>query len=110
MQDSQAKSPSSPERDRAWAPNSLFKLGRAGASVAISDVDTEGLAVTEARLKAIGVGGQDGPPRRGGTGVLLLYADEVKGHFGKVNQIWLTTPASPSAATSRSASSRTSNG
>ena len=32
-----------------------IELGRSGAKVAISDVDTEGLAVTEERLKAIGV-------------------------------------------------------
>ncbi len=31
-----------------------IELGRSGASVAISDVDTDGLAVTEQRLKAIG--------------------------------------------------------
>ena len=32
-----------------------IELGRSGAHVAISDVDTEGLAVTEKRLKDIGV-------------------------------------------------------
>ena len=31
-----------------------IELARSGAKVAISDVDTEGLAVTEERLKAIG--------------------------------------------------------
>ena len=43
------------------------QLGRHGASVAISDVDTEGLAERES---------------------FLLYADDVKKHFGKVNQIY----------------------
>ena len=64
------------------------ELGRSGASVAISDVDTEGLAVTEARLKAIGA-----PVKADRLDVtereaFLLYADEVKEHFGKVNQIY----------------------
>ncbi|HPY22909.1 MAG: hypothetical protein QG655_290 [Actinomycetota bacterium] len=65
-----------------------LELGRSGASVAISDVDTEGLAVTEQRLKAIGA-----PVKSDRLDVtererFLLYADEVKEHFGKVNQIY----------------------
>ena len=65
-----------------------IELGRSGASVAISDVDTEGLAVTEARLKAIGA-----PVRANRLDVtereaLTLYADEVKDQFGKVNQVY----------------------
>ena len=65
-----------------------FQLGRHGASVAISDVDTEGLAVTEGRLKAIGA-----PVKADRLDVaeresFLLYADDVKKHFGKVNQIY----------------------
>ena len=64
------------------------ELGRSGASVAISDVDTEGLAVTEDRLKAIGA-----PVKADRIDVteretVLLYADAVKDHFGKVNQIY----------------------
>lgn len=65
-----------------------IELGRSGASVAISDVDTEGLAATEQRLKAIGA-----PVKSDRLDVtererFLLYADEVKDHFGKVNQIY----------------------
>lgn len=65
-----------------------IELGRSGASVAISDVDTEGLAVTEQRLKAIGA-----PVTSDRLDVtererFLLYADEVKEHFGKVNQVY----------------------
>ena len=41
-----------------------IELGRSGATVAISDVDTEGLAATEERLKAIGAPGEGRPPRR----------------------------------------------
>lgn len=64
------------------------ELARSGASVAISDVDTEGLAITEKRIKAIG--GQVKADRLDVTERerFLLYADEVKDHFGKVNQIY----------------------
>jgi NADP-dependent 3-hydroxy acid dehydrogenase YdfG len=64
------------------------ELARSGASVAISDVDTEGLAATEAQLKAIGA-----PVKADRLDVtereaFELYADAVKAHFGKVNQIY----------------------
>ena len=64
------------------------ELARSGASVAISDVDTEGLAATEERLKAIGA-----PVRADRLDVtereaFELYADAVKAHFGKANQIY----------------------
>ena len=65
-----------------------IELGRSGASVAICDVDTEGLAHTEVQLKAIGA-----PVKADRLDVtereaFLLYADAVKEHFGKVNQIY----------------------
>ena len=65
-----------------------IELGRSGASVAISDVDTEGLAETEEQLKAIGA-----PVKADRLDVtereaFLLYADAVNEHFGKVNQIY----------------------
>jgi NADP-dependent 3-hydroxy acid dehydrogenase YdfG len=65
-----------------------IELARSGTSVAISDVDTEGLAATEERLKAIGA-----PVRADRLDVtereaFELYADAVKAHFGKVNQIY----------------------
>ncbi len=65
-----------------------IRLGRAGAKLAISDVDIEGLASTEQQLKAIGA-----PVKADRLDVtereaFLLYADEVKAHFGKVNQIY----------------------
>jgi NADP-dependent 3-hydroxy acid dehydrogenase YdfG len=64
------------------------ELGRSGAKVAISDVDLDGLAVTEARLKAMGA-----PVKADRLDVtereaFELYADAVKAHFGKVNQIY----------------------
>jgi NADP-dependent 3-hydroxy acid dehydrogenase YdfG len=65
-----------------------IELARSGASVAISDVDTEGLAATEEQLKAIGapvkVDRLDVTERE----AFELYADAVKAHFGKVNQIY----------------------
>ncbi|KAA0095470.1 SDR family oxidoreductase [Mycolicibacterium sp. P1-18] len=65
-----------------------LELGRSGAKLAISDVDLEGLAVTEAGLKAIGA-----PVKADRLDVtereaFELYADAVKAHFGKVNQIY----------------------
>ncbi len=65
-----------------------IELGRSGASLAISDVDTEGLAQTEEQLKAIGA-----PVKADRLDVtereaFLLYADAVNEHFGKVNQIY----------------------
>jgi NADP-dependent 3-hydroxy acid dehydrogenase YdfG len=64
------------------------QLGRAGASVAISDVDTEGLAVTEGRLAAIGAPVKSDRLDVAERESFLLYADAVKAHFGKVNQIY----------------------
>ncbi|WP_197381956.1 SDR family NAD(P)-dependent oxidoreductase [Mycolicibacterium mengxianglii] len=64
------------------------ELGRRGAKLAISDVDTEGLAVTEAKLKAIGAPVKTDRLNVTEREAFLLYADEVKAHFGKVNQIY----------------------
>jgi NADP-dependent 3-hydroxy acid dehydrogenase YdfG len=65
-----------------------IELARSGAGVAISDVNLEGLAETERRIKEIG--GQVKCDRLDVTEreAFLLYADEVKEHFGKVNQIY----------------------
>jgi NADP-dependent 3-hydroxy acid dehydrogenase YdfG len=65
-----------------------IELGRSGAKLAISDIDTEGLAVTELRLKDIGA-----PVKADRLDVtereaFQLYADSVASHFGKVNQIY----------------------
>ena len=65
-----------------------IELARSGASVAISDVDTEGLAVTEERLKSIGATYKSDRLDVTERERFLLYADEVKDHFGKVNQIY----------------------
>jgi NADP-dependent 3-hydroxy acid dehydrogenase YdfG len=64
------------------------ELARSGASVAISDVNVDGLAETERLLKAIGA-----PVKADRLDVtereaFLSYADAVNEHFGKVNQIY----------------------
>ncbi len=64
------------------------ELGRSGASVAISDVDTDGLKVTADRLAAIGAKVKSDRLDVTERERFLLYADEVKAHFGKVNQIY----------------------
>ena len=65
-----------------------IELGRSGAHVAISDVDTEGLVVTEKRLKDIGVHVKSDRLDVTEREAFLLYADAVAEHFGKVNQIY----------------------
>jgi NADP-dependent 3-hydroxy acid dehydrogenase YdfG len=65
-----------------------LELGRSGAKLAISDVDTEGLAQTEAQLKAIGVEVKADRLDVTEREAFLAYADAVAEHFGKVNQIY----------------------
>jgi len=64
------------------------ELGRAGAKVAISDVDTEGLAQTEDQLTAIGTAFKSDRLDVTEREAFLAYADAVHEHFGKVNQIY----------------------
>jgi NADP-dependent 3-hydroxy acid dehydrogenase YdfG len=65
-----------------------IELGRSGAKVAISDVDTEGLAETEERLKAVGASFKADRLDVTEREAFLAYADAVAEHFGKVNQIY----------------------
>lgn len=65
-----------------------IELGRSGASVAISDVDAEGLRVTEDRLTAIGAAVKSDRLDVTERERFEIYADEVRKHFGKVNQIY----------------------
>ncbi|HEY7272672.1 MAG TPA: SDR family NAD(P)-dependent oxidoreductase, partial [Actinoplanes sp.] len=55
-----------------------IELGRSGAKLAICDVDTEGLAVTEERLKAIGAEVKTDRIDVTEREAFLLYADAVK--------------------------------
>ncbi|ATA28018.1 short-chain dehydrogenase/reductase family oxidoreductase [Mycobacterium lepraemurium] len=64
------------------------ELGRAGAKLAISDVDTAGLAQTAEQLTAIGA-----PVKADRLDVtereaFLAYADAVNEHYSRVNQIY----------------------
>lgn len=64
------------------------ELGRAGAKVAISDVNTEGLAQTEEQLKVIGAQVKADRLDVADRDAFFAYAEDVKQHFGKVNQIY----------------------
>ena len=65
-----------------------IELGRSGAHVAICDIDTEGLAVTEERLKALGAQVKSDRLNVTERESFEVYADAVARHFGKVNQIY----------------------
>jgi NADP-dependent 3-hydroxy acid dehydrogenase YdfG len=65
-----------------------IELARSGAKVAISDVDTESLAQTEEKLKAIGAPVKADRLNVTEREAFLAYADAVAEHFGKVNQIY----------------------
>ncbi|OBJ10360.1 SDR family oxidoreductase [Mycobacterium sp. 1465703.0] len=65
-----------------------IELGRAGAKLAISDVDTRGLAETVDRLKAIGAPVKADRLDVTERNAFLAYADAVNEHYGKVNQIY----------------------
>ncbi|MGE2836347.1 SDR family NAD(P)-dependent oxidoreductase [Mycobacterium sp. SMC-4] len=63
-------------------------LGRSGASVAICDIDTEGLAETEQQLKDIGAQVKSDRLNVTERAAFEAYAEDVVKHFGKVNQIY----------------------
>lgn len=65
-----------------------IELARSGAKLAISDVDTEGLARTEERIKTIGAPVKSDRLDVTEREAFLAYADAVNEHFGKVNQVY----------------------
>ncbi|MGX1806894.1 SDR family NAD(P)-dependent oxidoreductase [Nocardia sp. NPDC055321] len=69
---------------RALAEN----LARRGAKLALSDIDTDGLAETVKRCERYGVDIKSDRLNVAEREAVLLYADEVAKHFGKVNQIY----------------------
>ncbi|MFF2556140.1 SDR family NAD(P)-dependent oxidoreductase [Nocardia sp. NPDC058058] len=69
---------------RALAEN----LARRGAKLALSDIDTEGLAETVRLCEKFGVEIKSDRLNVAEREAVLVYADEVKKHFGKVNQIY----------------------
>jgi short-subunit dehydrogenase len=64
------------------------ELARSGAKVAITDVDTDGLAQTEDRLKAIGAPVKADRLDVAERDAFIGYAEQVNDYFGKVNQIY----------------------
>jgi NADP-dependent 3-hydroxy acid dehydrogenase YdfG len=65
-----------------------LELGRSGASLAISDVDLEGLAHTEEQLIAIGAQVRSDRLDVTEREAFQVYADHINEHYGKVNQIY----------------------
>ncbi|ALR11743.1 acetoin dehydrogenase [Mycobacteroides saopaulense] len=65
-----------------------IELARSGARVAISDIDAEGMAETERQVKALGAEVRSDLLNVVERVPFVLYADAVKEHFGKVNQIY----------------------
>ncbi|WP_240274620.1 SDR family NAD(P)-dependent oxidoreductase [Mycobacterium ulcerans] len=65
-----------------------IELARSGAKLAISDVDTEGLAQTEKLVTALGAEVETDRLDVTEREAFLAYADAVNEHFGKVNQIY----------------------
>ena len=65
-----------------------IELARSGAKLAISDVDTEGLARTEERIRTIGAPVKSDRLDVTEREAFLAYADAVNEHYGKVNQIY----------------------
>ena len=64
------------------------ELARSGAKLAISDIDTVGLAETEARVKAIGAPVIADRLNVAERESFEHYADTVVAHYGTVNQIY----------------------
>lgn len=65
-----------------------IELARSGAGLAISDIDAEGLAQTEERIRAIGAPVKSDRLDVTERAAFLAYADAVNEHYGKVNQIY----------------------
>ena len=65
-----------------------LELARSGAKLAISDLDTEGLAETERLVHQIGAPVKADRLNVTEREAFLLYADEVKAHYGVVHQIY----------------------
>ena len=64
------------------------ELARRGAKLAISDVDATGLAHTEQQIQAMGATAKVDRLDVTEREAVLAYADDVRGHFGAVNQIY----------------------
>ncbi|MFH5212193.1 SDR family NAD(P)-dependent oxidoreductase [Antrihabitans spumae] len=63
-------------------------LARRGAKLALSDIDTEGLAETVRQAEALGAEVKSDRLNVAEREAVLAYADAVHAHFGKDNQIY----------------------
>ncbi|MCP2290154.1 SDR family NAD(P)-dependent oxidoreductase [Nocardia amikacinitolerans] len=69
---------------RALAEN----LAKRGAKLALSDIDTDGLAETVRRCEQLGAKVKSDRLNVAEREAVLLYADAVKAHFGVVHQVY----------------------
>ncbi|MDI9975306.1 SDR family NAD(P)-dependent oxidoreductase [Rhodococcus sp. IEGM 1307] len=65
-----------------------LNLARRGARLAISDMDTVGLAETARQAEALGAEVKADHLDVTQREAVLAYADEVRAHFGKINQVY----------------------
>jgi NADP-dependent 3-hydroxy acid dehydrogenase YdfG len=65
-----------------------LNLAKKGAKLALSDVDTDGLAETVRRAQALGAHVKSDPLDVAQREAVLAYADAVVAHFGTVNQVY----------------------
>jgi NADP-dependent 3-hydroxy acid dehydrogenase YdfG len=65
-----------------------LELARSGAKLAISDIDTDGLARTEEQIRELGADVKSDRLDVTEREAFAAYADAVNGHFGTVNQIY----------------------
>jgi NADP-dependent 3-hydroxy acid dehydrogenase YdfG len=65
-----------------------LKLAKEGAQLALSDVDTEGLAETVCQAEALGAKVKSDRVDVAEREAVLAYAETVVAHFGKVNQVY----------------------
>jgi NAD(P)-dependent dehydrogenase (short-subunit alcohol dehydrogenase family) len=65
-----------------------IELARRGAKLAISDIDTEGLARTEETIRSLGAPVKTDRLDVAEREAVVAYADAVQAHFGVVNQIY----------------------
>ena len=63
-------------------------LAKKGAKLALSDIDAEGLAETVRQAQALGADVKSDRLNVAEREAVLIYADAVVAHFGKVNQIY----------------------
>jgi NAD(P)-dependent dehydrogenase (short-subunit alcohol dehydrogenase family) len=64
------------------------ELARSGARLALSDIDTVGLADTEAMVRRLGADTRTDRLDVTERGAVLTYADDIAAHFGTVNQLY----------------------